>query len=213
MVHDASKLVQALCDVTRERIVPLTTRGVSAGSKVFGAAILRKSDLSVVHCATNNETLSPLLHGEVNCLHEFFTTFDKATRPDTRDCLFFATHEPCSLCLSAITWSGFDNFAYLFSYEDTRDVFAIPYDIDILQQVFQVPPLGPDAAQATSTKALYNRKNKFWEAKSVADLLGEVKDEHERVRLEQVVKETKAMYGRLSDAYQQGKGNSSIPLA
>jgi hypothetical protein len=37
--------------------------------------------------------------------------------------------------LSGITWSGFDNHYYLFTYEDTRDAFAIPHDIRILEEV------------------------------------------------------------------------------
>ena len=32
-------------------------------------------------------------------------------RPNPRDCIFLATHEPCSLCLSGITWSGFGKIA------------------------------------------------------------------------------------------------------
>lgn len=37
--------------------------------------------------------------------------------------------------LSGITWAGFPVFYYLFTYEDTRDAFSIPYDIDILKEV------------------------------------------------------------------------------
>jgi hypothetical protein len=43
------------------------------------------------------------------------------------------------MCLSAIAWSGFDNFYYLFSYEDTRDEFEIPHDRAILAEVFRCP--------------------------------------------------------------------------
>ena len=53
-------------------------------------------------------------------------------------CLFLSTHEPCSLCLSAITWAGFDNFHYLFGYVDTRDAFNIPHDLRILSEVFRI---------------------------------------------------------------------------
>ena len=56
--------------------------------------------------------------------------------------IFLATHEPCSLCLSAITWTGFDNFYYLFSHEDSRDSFAIPHDLKILKEVFTLDPGG-----------------------------------------------------------------------
>jgi len=34
---------------------------------------------------------------------------------------------------SAITWTGFDNFYYLFSYTDTKDAFNIPHDLKILK--------------------------------------------------------------------------------
>ena len=37
--------------------------------------------------------------------------------------------------LSGITWSGFDNHYFLFTYEETRDAFSIPHDIKILEEV------------------------------------------------------------------------------
>jgi tRNA(Arg) A34 adenosine deaminase TadA len=33
------------------------------------------------------------------------------------------------MCMSAITWAGFDNFYYFYSHEDSRDSFAIPHDL------------------------------------------------------------------------------------
>ena len=50
-----------LLEVIENDIVPLTRSGVASGNKIFGAAILRKSDLSVVIAATNNETANPPL--------------------------------------------------------------------------------------------------------------------------------------------------------
>jgi tRNA(Arg) A34 adenosine deaminase TadA len=52
---------------------------------------------------------NPLWHGEVHCLKRFYE-MPKADRPDAKDCVFIATHEPCSLCLSAITWTGLRQF-------------------------------------------------------------------------------------------------------
>ena len=97
---------------------------------------------------TNNETENPLWHGEVHCLKRFYE-MPEADRPDSQDCLFLATHEPCSLCLSAITWAGFDNFYYLFSHEDSRDGFAIPHDLRILKEVFTLEPGGYNAETPT----------------------------------------------------------------
>ena len=121
----AQELATAILNATENSIVPLTAKQVSQGSKLFGAAILDRATLSTVIAETNNERESPLLHGEINCIQQFFK-IPKEARPETKDCVFFATHEPCSLCLSGITWSGFNEFYYMFTYEDSRDLFGIP---------------------------------------------------------------------------------------
>src|SRR6476660_10501513 len=112
----ATTFAPRLLDVIDLDVLPMTERGVAAGNKVFGAALLRKSDLSLVIAGTNSETDNPLLHGEISTLNRFYEIPD---RPLTRDLLFLSTHEPCPLCLSAITWAGFDNFYYFFPYADS----------------------------------------------------------------------------------------------
>lgn len=65
MSYTSAQLLDAFLSTTDDKIIPLTAAGVAAGCKVFGAAILRKSDLSVVVVATNNETSSPLLVSKI----------------------------------------------------------------------------------------------------------------------------------------------------
>lgn len=208
--HAPSALARALLQTIESSIIPLTRAGVSSGSKVFGAAILSRDDLHPFTVATNDERTSPLLHGEIACIQRFFTADfpEPSARPDPRaDCVFLATHEPCSLCLSGIAWSGFREVYFLFTYEDSRDLFAIPHDIDILEQVFRVPA----AAAAGETEAqlrarpLYNRENRFFAARSVADLVAGVEDEGERAVLAEDVRRVKGLYNSLSETYQQGK--------
>ena len=62
-------------------ILPMTARGVAAGNKVFGAALLRKSDMSVVVAGTNSETDNPLLHGEISTLNQFYELPDRPRPP------------------------------------------------------------------------------------------------------------------------------------
>ncbi|HEY0033172.1 MAG TPA: nucleoside deaminase, partial [Devosia sp.] len=69
---DTAELISRLLDVIEHDIAPVTMRGVANGNKLFGAAILRKSDLSVVVAETNNETENPLWHGEMHALKRFF---------------------------------------------------------------------------------------------------------------------------------------------
>ena len=192
-------LIDRLLDVIEHDIVPKTAEGVAHGNKLFGAALLRKSDLSLVIAETNNETENPLWHGEVHCLKRFYE-MPKAERVDTRDALFVATHEPCSLCLSAITWGGYDNFYYLFSHEDSRDNFAIPHDLRILKEVFTLDPGG------------YNATNAYWTSHDILQMIASL-DRGSREALLQRTDNISALYADLSAAYQANKGGAGIPLA
>jgi len=191
-----TKTAARLLDVIEKDILPLTAKGVALGNKVFGAAILRKSDLSLVIAETNNELENPLWHGEVHTLKRFYELGEK---PDTKDLIFLSTHEPCTMCMSAITWAGFDNFYYFFSHEDSRDAFAIPHDLKILKEVFGLEPGG------------YRRKNAFWNAFALADLV-EVADEPEKAKMQAQWERINATYASLSDTYQSTKDDNAIPL-
>jgi tRNA(Arg) A34 adenosine deaminase TadA len=195
---DAS-LIDRLFDVVEADILPRTEAGVRRGNKLFGAAILNKGDRSLVVAETNNETENPLWHGEVHCLKRFYEMPSEA-RPATRECLFLATHEPCSLCLSAITWAGFDNFYFLFSHEDSRDSFAIPHDLRILKEVFTLDPGG------------YNAENAYWKSYSIRHLIRALPTA-DRDRLEARAAAIAERYDDLSAIYQASKADNDIPLA
>ncbi len=196
------KLIDRLIDVIENEIIPLTQGGVRQGNKIFGAAMLRKSDLSTILAETNHETENPLWHGEIQAMKSYYEMVneDETKRVDPKDVIFLATHEPCTLCASAIAWGGYDNFYYLFSHEDSRDAFQIGHDLNILKQVFRHEPGG------------YARENDYWSAYSLTDLVENCEAET-RQSFEDRLAKVRATYAEMSDVYQSNKGEArNIPL-
>ena len=192
------EIVGRMLEVLVDDILPMTLASVEKGNKVFGAAILRKANLELVIAGVNEETENPLLHGEISCLNRYWG-MQSEKRPAPSDCLFLSTHEPCSMCLSAITWSGFDNFYYLFSYEDSRDSFNIPHDLRIMEEVF------------SCKDGQYERNNHFWSSHDLLALVDGSDGEHAGKWQERVTRLREA-YARLSNLYQDGKESRGIPL-
>ena len=192
------KLLEKSLDIFTKEILPITEKGVSKGNKIFGAAILKKKDLSLVVAGSNNETENPIWHGETHTLKKFYK-INKNSRPNEKDCIFLCSHEPCSLCLSAITFSGFDNFYYLFPYEMTSDEFSIPHDLKILKEVFKI------------NNGEYNKENSYWKSHSIHMLIEKLSSLKKEKFMNQL-EEIKKSYIILSNKYQDSKNENFIPL-
>ena len=194
----SEKALEKFLNVFVKEILPLTEKGVKKGNKIFGAAILKKEDFSLVIAGSNNETDNPMWHGEIHTLKKFYE-IDKNSRPSEKDCIFLSSHEPCSLCLSAITFAGFDNFYYLFPYEITNDQFSIPHDLRILKEVFKVD------------NGEYNKENSYWKSHNINMLIEELSSSKKEKFINQI-KEIKKNYITLSNKYQLSKHENFIPL-
>jgi len=191
-------LLHKFSDIFKNNILPLTAKGVDIGNKIFGAAILNKNDYSLIVAETNNETENPIWHGEIHTLKKFYE-LDSKIRPSEKNCIFLSSHEPCSLCLSAITFSGFNNFYYLFPYESTSNKFNIPHDLNILKEVFNIED------------GKYIKENSYWKSYNINTLIDELKS-NDKNKLTVSFNEIKEKYIDLSKKYQSSKEKSSIPL-
>ena len=179
-------------------IIPSTIISISKGNKIFGAAILNKNDLSTVVIGTNNEIVNPLYHGEISTINEYFNS-NLNIKIQPSDCIFLSTHEPCSLCLSAITWSGFDNIYFFFPYQQTKDLFNISHDINVLKEVFKLE------------NGNYNRENSYWCSYSIIEEIKKLNDSTQ-FNIENNIKKIYHEYNKLSKFYQKNKEKNLIPL-
>ena len=150
------KFIERALRVIEEEIIPETKKGVAKGNKVFGGAILTKSDYSTMTIGVNQETENPLFHGEISTLNKFFA---ENKNRSTDDLIFLSTHEPCPMCLSAITWAGFNTIYYFFNYQDTKKAFNIAHDLDILSEVFG------------RSDGAYSKENYFWKCYAIKELI------------------------------------------
>ena len=189
------KKYNKILDIFLNNLIPETKISVSKGNKIFGAFVLDKTDLSLVVTGLNNEIENPIYHGEISTIINFF----KLRNLNPKDYLFISSHEPCSLCLSAITWSGFDNFYYLFHYEDTESTFNIPHDLKILKEVFKID------------KGQYSKNNTFWQSYSIIEEIKQLQNS-ENDKLLVKIKEINKLYEDISNNYQSAKNSNHIPL-
>ena len=189
------KKYNKILDIFLNNLIPETKISVSKGNKIFGAFVLNKIDLSLVVTGVNNEIENPIYHGEISTIINFF----KLRNLNPKDYLFISSHEPCSLCLSAITWSGFDNFYYLFHYEETESNFNIPYDLKILKEVFKID------------KGEYSKNNTFWQSYSIIEEIKKLQNS-KNDKLLAKIKEINKLYEDISNNYQSAKNSNHIPL-
>ncbi|CAE8618819.1 unnamed protein product [Polarella glacialis] len=194
-------MLRRMLDVIELEVLPKTERGVALGNKVFGAAILdarasseaaSSSLLPTVIAETNHETLCPLYHGEVYTIKQWSESLPPDKRPCPAESLFLSTHEPCCMCISAIVWAGFKKVFYLFPYESTRDQ-GIPHDIDIMQELWQVPR--------------YAQRNKFCSLAGLLDLIAGCPPE-DQVEFSETVDRITSRYEVLARRYHAEKSSN-----
>lgn len=127
--------IENILKAIKDDLLPLTKKGVEEGNHVFGGLVLDAGSLKTIVAGTNNRQVNPIFHGEIDTILRFFSM---KGHPAPSECIFVASHDPCSMCISAIAWSGFKEIWVLFGYEDVAKDFEMPVDLMMYKEVFGV---------------------------------------------------------------------------
>lgn len=138
-MHDEEMIIMTKIEnilrAIKDDLLPLTKMGVENGNHVFGGLVLDEKSLKTIIAGTNNRQGNPIFHGEIDTILRFFSM---KNHPDPSQCIFVASHEPCSMCISAIAWAGFKEIWVFFGSEDMGQSFEMPVDLIMYKEVFGV---------------------------------------------------------------------------
>lgn len=196
--QSAAAVLSAILKAFEGRLIPMTRDSFAKGGAPFGGVVLAGPSLEAVAVSVNDWRGCPIYHGETNCIRQFFQLAPE-DRPDPKACIFFASHEPCSLCLSGFAWAGFPLIYFLFTYQETDELLGESADIEILQEVFRVRAPG-DTEETLAARPLYNRQNKFFSVRSVDELIEQVEDGEEKARFKQKFQVVRSIYDEFRPA-------------
>ena len=127
--------IESILRAIKDDLIPLTKKGIEEGNHVFGGLVLDANTFNTIVAGTNDRQKNPIFHGEIDTILRFFSIKD---HPDPSNCIFVASHDPCSMCISAIAWSGFKEIWVLFGYEDVAKEFEMPVDLTMYKEIYGV---------------------------------------------------------------------------
>ncbi|MDO5114946.1 MAG: nucleoside deaminase [Synergistaceae bacterium] len=166
-----------ILEAMKNKLLPLTEKMVEEGNHVFGGLVLRADDCSVVAAGSNNRLENPIYHGEIDTIQRFFALKE---RPAPEECIFVASHAPCPMCISAISWAGFREIWALFGYEEVKDGFDMPVDMMMYREIFSSD--GP------------TRQNRFFK---MYDIRAEAEKEPDVQELKKLLEEIDERYAKM----------------
>ena len=163
----------------------------------FGCVIVK--DGKIIGKGNNKVTSTndPTAHAEVTAIRDACKNLGSF---QLEGCTIYTSCEPCPMCLSAITWAGFNTIYYFFNYQDTKKAFNIAHDLDILSEVFG------------RSDGAYSKENYFWKCYAIKELINLI-EPASRDNLLKISERISSIYASLSEEYQNKKNDNSIPLS
>ncbi len=126
--------------------VNLARENVEKGGRPFGAVIVYQGELvstGVNQILAHND---PTSHAELNAVRQ---ACQKLQRLSLKDCVVYASGQPCPMCLAAMRMAGIEKIVYAYSNAD-----AEPYGLstELVAMQLRQPPQQQDGLQFVQLK-------------------------------------------------------------
>ena len=124
-------------------------------------------------------------------IYEWSKTCPPASRgPVAKSSIFLSTHEPCCMCISGITWTGFERVFYFFPYEITSEQ-GIPHDMNIMHELWGVKS--------------YRKQNQFCNTANLMEMIRNLEESEHKNELIKIQNRLIEKYAELSEKYHSEK--------
>ena len=128
---------------------------------------------------------------EMKVIYEWSKTCPPASRgPVAKSSIFLSTHEPCCMCISGITWTGFERVFYFFPYEITSEQ-GIPHDMNIMHELWGVKS--------------YRKQNQFCNTANLMEMIRNLEESEHKNELIKIQNRLIEKYAELSEKYHSEK--------
>lgn len=100
-----------------QQAVELALSNVEQGGRPFGAVIVKNAE--VISTGVNQilTTGDPTSHAELNALRQAARNLKSTT---LKDCVVYASGQPCPMCLAALRMAGVEKIVYAYSNADAE---------------------------------------------------------------------------------------------
>ncbi|CAQ84315.1 MULTISPECIES: nucleoside deaminase [Photorhabdus] len=92
----------------------------------FGAVIVNRSSGEILSRGVNSWVKNPILHGEIQAINHYVTLYGNQ---GWNNVALYTTAEPCSMCMSALAWTGIREVIWGTSISGLRNVGIRQIDI------------------------------------------------------------------------------------
>lgn|SRR5690606_6338008 len=108
-----------------KRTIELAISAIEKGNTPFGAIVVKDGEIIAEAANETTSSTDPTAHAELSAIRKAAKTLG---RNDLSDCELYASGEPCTMCLSAIYYTGIKR-VYVAYFQDEANKYGLgnPY--------------------------------------------------------------------------------------